>query len=53
MKLDGKKPVFMEDDSDVTYLISMKEILEQIARRHLDRALDDLISSVKYEELNQ
>ena len=53
MKLDGKKPVFMEDDNDVTYLISMKDILEQIARRHLDKALDDLIISVKQEEQDQ
>ncbi len=50
VKLDGSKPVFMQDNNDVTYPISMKDILEQIARRHLDRALDDLIASVNYDD---
>ncbi len=53
MKIDGKEVVIMEDDNDMTYFISMKKILEQIARQDLDRALDDLISAVRYEELNQ
>ena len=50
VKLDGNKAVYMEDDSDVIYPISMKEILEQIAHRQLDRAIDDLIASVNQEE---
>ena len=49
-KLDVTKPIFMEDDNNVLYPIYIKEILEQIARRQLDRALDQLIASVNYEE---
>ncbi len=51
--LDGKETAFMEDENGVTYFISTKEILEQIARRKLDRAIDDFISSVKSEERDQ
>lgn len=49
-RLDGSKPIFMKDDNDVIYPISMKDILEQIARRQLDRALDDLIASVNTDD---
>ena len=52
LKLDASKPMFMEDDNDVIYLISMKEILEQIARRKLDKGLDQLIASVNYDDLS-
>lgn len=51
IKLDGSKLVIMEDDNNVHYPIYMKDILEQIARRQLDRALDDLIASINNEEL--
>ncbi len=50
LKLDGTKTVFMEDDNDVVYPVFVKDILEQIARRKLDRGLDQLIASVNYEE---
>ena len=49
-KLDGSKPIFMQDNNDVIYPISLKNILEQIARRQLDRALDDLIASVNNDD---
>ena len=48
VKLDGRETIYMEADNDVTYIVSVKEILEQIARRNLDKAIDDLVSSVKH-----
>ena len=50
MKLDGSKPMLLEDENNVFYFVSMKEILEQIARRQLDKGLENLISSVNQEE---
>ena len=50
IKLDGSKPIFLEDDNSVIYPIYMKDILEQIARRQLDKALDQLIASVNCEK---
>ena len=48
--LDGSRPVFMEDDNHVHYPVSMKDVLEQIARRQLDRNLDQLIAAVNNDE---
>ena len=46
MKLDGSKLMVLEDENNVFYPVSMKEILEQIARRKLDKGLENLIASV-------
>ena len=40
----------MQDNNDVIYPISLKDILEQIVRRQPDRALDDLIASVNNDD---
>ena len=44
VKMDATKPLFLEDNNKVWYTFHPKEVLENIAKKHLDEALDRLIS---------
>ncbi len=44
MKMDATKPLFLEDNNKVWYTFHPKEVLESIAKKHLDEALDRLIN---------
>lgn len=52
MSLDASKTVWMQDESEVYYMLDLKEILEQIGKNHLMDHIDWLIEQVKTNNKN-
>lgn len=47
--IDATSPMVFKDDSEVWYSLNVKDVLEQISRRNLDKAIERLLQSISEE----